>query len=65
MLFCIRTGAQRTCRQQKTNTTKALPVAVAAPVVEEERGSEPNVDLLVDDPSEFTILVVDDEPINR
>ncbi|MEL0327832.1 MAG: ATP-binding protein [Deltaproteobacteria bacterium] len=50
---------------KKTNTTKALPVAVAAPVVEEERGSEPNVDLLVDDPSEVTILVVDDEPINR
>ena len=38
---------------------------MAAPVVEEERGSEPNVDLLVDDPSEVTILVVDDEPINR
>ncbi len=54
---------------KKTNTTKALPVAVAAPiaapVVEEEPGLEPNVDLLVDDPSEFTILVVDDEPINR
>ncbi len=50
---------------KKTNTTKALPVAAAAPVVEEERGSEPNVDLLVDDPSEVTILVVDDEPINR
>ncbi|MGB1833866.1 MAG: ATP-binding protein [bacterium] len=50
---------------KKTNTTKALPVAVAAPVVEEERGSEPNVDLLVDDPSDITILVVDDEPINR
>ncbi len=50
---------------KKTKTTKALPVAVAAPVVEEERGSEPNVDLLVDDPSEVTILVVDDEPINR
>ena len=50
---------------KKTNTTKALPVAVAAPVVEEERGSEPNVDLLVDDPSEVKILVVDDEPINR
>ena len=50
---------------KKTNTTEALPVAVAAPVVEEERGSEPNVDLLVDDPSEVTILVVDDEPINR
>ena len=50
---------------KKTNTTKALPAAVAAPVVEEERGSEPNVDLLVDDPSEVTILVVDDEPINR
>ena len=50
---------------KKTNTTKALPVAVAAPVVEEERGSEPNVDLLIDDPSEVTILVVDDEPINR
>ena len=50
---------------KKTNTTKTLPVAVAAPVVEEERGSESNVDLLVDDPSEVTILVVDDEPINR
>ncbi|MEL0158524.1 MAG: ATP-binding protein, partial [Deltaproteobacteria bacterium] len=50
---------------KKTNTTKALPVAAAAPVVEEERGSEPNVDLLVDDPSDITILVVDDEPINR
>ena len=54
---------------KKTNTTKALPVAVAAPiaapVVEEEPGLDPNVDLLVDDPSEFTILVVDDEPINR
>ena len=54
---------------KKTNTTKALPVAVAAPiaapVVEEEPGLEPNVDLLVDDPSEVTILVVDDEPINR
>ncbi len=54
---------------KKTNTTKALPVAaaapIAAPVVEEEPGLEPNVDLLVDDPSEFTILVVDDEPINR
>jgi two-component system sensor histidine kinase ChiS len=50
----------------KANTTKALPVAVATvPVVEEEPGSEPNVDLLVDDPSEVTILVVDDEPINR
>lgn len=51
---------------KKVNTTKALPVAVATvPVVEEETGSEPNVDLLVDDPSEVTILVVDDEPINR
>ena len=51
---------------KKVNTTKALPVAVATvPVVEEETGSEPNVDLLVDDPSEITILVVDDEPINR
>ncbi len=54
---------------KKANTTKALPVAVAAPiaapVVEEEPGLEPNVDLLVDDPSEVTILVVDDEPINR
>ena len=51
---------------KKVNTTKALPVAVATvPVVEEEPGSEPNVDLLVDDPSEVTILVVDDEPINR
>ena len=54
---------------KKTNTTKALPVAVAAPiaapVVEEEPGLEPNVDLLVDDPSEVIILVVDDEPINR
>ncbi|MDG2199341.1 MAG: ATP-binding protein [SAR324 cluster bacterium] len=50
---------------KKANTAKALPVAVAAPVVEEELGSEPNVDLLVDDPSEVTILVVDDEPINR
>ena len=51
---------------KKANTTKALPVAVATvPVVEEELGSEPNVDLLVDDPSEVTILVVDDEPINR
>ena len=54
---------------KKTNTTKALPIVVAAPiaapVVEEEPGLEPNVDLLVDDPSEVTILVVDDEPINR
>ena len=51
---------------KKVNTTKALPVTVATvPVVEEETGSEPNVDLLVDDPSEVTILVVDDEPINR
>ena len=51
---------------KKVNTNKALPVAVATvPVVEEEPGSEPNVDLLVDDPSEVTILVVDDEPINR
>ena len=51
---------------KKVNTTKALPVAVATvPVVEEETGSESNVDLLVDDPSEVTILVVDDEPINR
>ena len=54
---------------KKTNTTKALPFAVAepidAPVVEEEPGLEPNVDLLVDDPSEVTILVVDDESINR
>ena len=51
---------------KKVNTTKALPVAVSTvPVVEEEIGSEPNVDLLVDDPSEVTILVVDDEPINR
>ncbi|MEK9972437.1 MAG: ATP-binding protein [Deltaproteobacteria bacterium] len=51
---------------KKTNTTKALPVAVATvPVVEEEPGLERNVDLLVDDPSEVTILVVDDEPINR
>ena len=51
---------------KKVNTTKALPVAVATvPVVEEETGSEPNVDLLVDDPSEVAILVVDDEPINR
>jgi two-component system sensor histidine kinase ChiS len=51
---------------KKVNTNKALPVAVATvPVVEEEPGSEPNVDLLVDDPSEVAILVVDDEPINR
>ena len=54
---------------KKTKTTKALPVAVAAPiaapVVKEEPGLEPDVNLLVDDPSEVTILVVDDEPINR
>ncbi len=59
-------GRKEPVVSKKTNTTKALPVAVATvPVVEEELGSETNVDLLVDDPSEVTILVVDDEPINR